>query len=641
MIESFEALSRRTDAESFEPGEPVYRESEPGSVVFLLVEGEVALESDGREVERVKAGELFGEAAAFGEAARHETARAVSAVRVVPIGPALYASLAARDSRFAWSVRASRSRRLKRVAALALVALFCGVALLSGQVWEVDNRLLLPSAVSDGMEFGRVLATGDFDGNGIADLVVGAPKHSSNGVPHRGRIEVFLGTPGGLAGQPVLSLVGLYAEQQLGAALAAGDFNANGRDEIALASPGMDVDQGASVATGAGAVFAIERGTGGDWTSSVEFTQDSAGIQGVAESGDGFGEALSAGDFDGDGYDDLAVGVANEDIGLSENAGAVNVIYGGPGGLTANGSQIWYRTNGITGNVTFGGRLGGALAAGDFDGDGRDDLAIGSPWDLVGEPPVNDGSVTVLYGTVATGLAAAGQSRIDRELLGVLPAGGEHASFGASLAAGDVDPFPACVQAGNCADDLAVGAVVAAAQGAEHAGELFLLYGSASAGGIIFASHLEIDQTIYGGIGATSPEYGDFFGASLAMGPLGPNDRSDLAVGAPLESLGNLTQTGCAFSLLGLYAGYDEVDNAQAQLLSAEPGLASAPMTSFDDFGSALAIGDFNGDGWGDLAIGVAGHLPPGFIKTGAVQVLYGALFSDGFERGDAGHWSD
>jgi hypothetical protein len=58
---------------------------------------------------------------------------------------------------------------------------------------------------------------------------------------------------------------------------------------------------------------------------------------------DAFGSALAAGDFDGDGFDDLTVGVPDEDIGVSVDAGAVNVLYGSAAGLSSTDNQIWHQ----------------------------------------------------------------------------------------------------------------------------------------------------------------------------------------------------------------------------------------------------------------------------------------------------------
>ena len=80
--------------------------------------------------------------------------------------------------------------------------------------------------------------------------------------------------------------------------------------------------------------------------------------------------------------EDLAIGVHLEDIGTTEDAGAVNVIYGSHSGLTAEGNQIWHQDSaGIAGSAEAGDLFGRSLAAGDFNGDGCDDLSIGGVLD--------------------------------------------------------------------------------------------------------------------------------------------------------------------------------------------------------------------------------------------------------------------
>jgi len=84
------------DAEPFEAGEPIFREGEPASILFLLIEGEVAIERAGRALRSLRPQELFGEEALRGERVRRTTARARLASRVLPLGRARFEQLAAR-----------------------------------------------------------------------------------------------------------------------------------------------------------------------------------------------------------------------------------------------------------------------------------------------------------------------------------------------------------------------------------------------------------------------------------------------------------------------------------------------------------------------------------------------------------------
>ena len=109
MSPSLEQLAARNDAESFEPGEPIFREREPASILFYLSAGSVAIERGGVALREVSPGQFFGVEALYGASVRATTARARSTVTVVPVALPLYARFAAEDPGFA--ARVSRARR--------------------------------------------------------------------------------------------------------------------------------------------------------------------------------------------------------------------------------------------------------------------------------------------------------------------------------------------------------------------------------------------------------------------------------------------------------------------------------------------------------------------------------------------------
>jgi FG-GAP repeat len=115
------------------------------------------------------------------------------------------------------------------------------------------------------------------------------------------------------------------------------DFNNDGFADLAVAVPFEDV----GTIPDAGAVHVLDgTPTGLGAAGGQLLTQDSPGVPGIAEV-DFFAEGLTAADFDGDGFDDLAVGIPGEDVGAVMEAGAANVTYGAAGGLTATGSQLF------------------------------------------------------------------------------------------------------------------------------------------------------------------------------------------------------------------------------------------------------------------------------------------------------------
>ncbi|MEO3787981.1 FG-GAP and VCBS repeat-containing protein [Actinocorallia sp. B10E7] len=246
--------------------------------------------------------------------------------------------------------------------------------------------LRLPKRGSD--QFGTALAVADLDGDRDLELAAGAPGRKGGGA-----VAVYGLRAEGLRGSKVFSAsLGRKGKRKaqtdaFGAVLAAGDFDGNGREELAVGLPG-DGHRGEGSVTILDAVRAKGRNI-----------SQAGRLRGSPERSDGFGSALAVADFDADGRDDLAVGVPGEalthkDLGFGE--GAVHVLYGPS---FKEEGPMWNRlTKGLAGDVHRYDRFGAALAAGDLNGDRVPDLAIGVP---------GAGAVQVLHARRRKGLTAA------------------------------------------------------------------------------------------------------------------------------------------------------------------------------------------------------------------------------------------
>jgi hypothetical protein len=401
-------------------------------------------------------------------------------------------------------------------------------------------------------------------------------------------------------------------DARLGAALAAGDFDGDGRPELVMSFPGGDVGP----VEQAGGLRVEEFHTPG--SSDIRgLYEDSRGIPGTAEAYDNFGESFAVGDFDGDGYVDLAIGTPRENIespSLVLDAGSVTVLYGTSSGLTYLGAQVFNenRLSGAQANA----RFGKTLAAGDFDGDGYADLAIGVPErDVVwaGTLRVDAGHVAVLYGSVG-GLSTVGYLRI---LDDVVEAGER---FGAAVAAADFDYSLLCLGWISCHADLAIGVPGQRDLGWSESGKVVVVEGSASGLDTVHRRHLYQDLL---GDGGSFPEPYDHFGAVLVAGTFRSGSGADLAIGVPDEDLDGESGTDQGMVHL-VFGGSDGLKSRPGQALFQRPGLASHPWTDFDHFGAALAIGNLDGGGSRDLMIGIPGRNLPGAVDAGVVQVMYG-----------------
>jgi glucose/arabinose dehydrogenase len=296
--------------------------------------------------------------------------------------------------------------------------------------------------------------------------------------------------------------------------------------------------------------------------------------------GDGFGAAVAVGDFNRDGYDDLAVGAPGSRLKGVREAGRVHIFEGSPQGLVL--LRAFHQNSlGVPGVIETGDRMAAGVAAADFNGDGYDDLAVGIPGQQVGRFD-RAGVVQLFTGTDEGLIPGEVWDRSHEAVAGKVK---RDARFGEVLATGnfDADPY----------DDLAIG-VPGMSRGA---GEVTVLYGSRNG---ISDRDFRLRQGLRQVAGRA--RVGDGFGSALAVGDIDGDGWDDLAIGVPGEDVLGVIDAGAVDIVFGERRGlvggrYQRRSAAQ----NAVPGTAGVG----DHFGAAVRVADFNADGRGELAVGV------------------------------------
>ena len=454
-----------------------------------------------------------------------------------------------------------------------------------------------------------VSSAGDVNGDGYDDLIIGSPFADPNGEDSSGEIYIVYGgasAPGEdgvldlstLDGTNGFILTGIDAGDGSGRSVSsAGDINGDGYDDLIIgAYYGADNYAGETYIVYGGA---SAPGTRGALDLSILDGTNGFTLTGIDANDRSGWSVSSAGDVNGDGYDDLIIGAYWADPNGDREAGETYIVYGGASAPGTDGVLDLSMLDGTNGfiltGIDAGDRSGFSVSsAGDVNGDGYDDLIIGA-WDATPNGG-SSGETYIVYG----GANAPGTDGVldlsalngtnGFTLIGI--DANDRSGFSVS-SAGDVN--------GDGYDDLIIGAYGANPNG-DSSGETYIVYGGASAPGTDGVLDLgALNGT--NGFTLTGIDANDYSGFSVSSaGDVNGDGYDDLIIGARFADPGGDNRAGETYIVYGGATGTESLVPVTAQgTAAADNFTGNAGADSF----TAIATNDVVRGGAGDDTISV------------------------------------
>jgi hypothetical protein len=455
------------------------------------------------------------------------------------------------------------------------------------------------------------LATGDFNDDGVADLLIGMPfaDGPDNEREDAGEAFVIFGRDG-LKGEIDLAenevgfhVLGALPGDNLGFGVASGDLNGDGIDDIIVGAPGSNGL--ANIRTDLGEAYVIFGHTDlGGRADMAAVEQDFTLI--AAEGFARVGTSFALADVNGDGIEDLIAGApfAGREPGTPPggprtSVGEVYVVFGSPN-LRGRASVAEDQQDLILAGSGELDAFGQAVAAGDVNGDGTADIIVGArSFDGPEGNRRDSGAAFVFFGSSSLS-GKLGVRDADLTVLG----SDVGDALGEAVGVGDLN--------GDGVADIV--AVARTGDGPENdrssSGEAHVLLGGASVGGVLDLATGEADAAIYG------PSPSGLMATALALGDLDGDGRDDITLGTPLATGKGRTRSGAAYVVFG-----NDLTGTIDLHWDVDGRLFVYGAAGGDGLGTGVAIGDINGDGRSEVILAAVGAQGPG-ERQGKIYVV-------------------